>query len=159
MHIRRRPELGLASNRQTQRGRKAMLLLEWLEERCTPSGEPFMGPPLIQSVNGILSTTLTEAVGPAVVGDTQVQNAWVYNGSYPGPALVANPGDSLDIKIVMRWTSRPTSILTACTSRRSATRTMSCCKLNPATRILTTSRSPPTTRKACTGITRTITVS
>ena len=100
MHIRRRLELGLANKRQTQRGRKAILLLEWLEERCTPSGAPFMGPPIIQSVNGILSTTLTEAVGPAVVGDTQVQNAWVYNGSYPGPALVANPGDSLDIKIV-----------------------------------------------------------
>src|SRR5207244_4495914 len=57
-------------------------------------------PPVIRSQNGVLTATLTESVGPARVGDTNVVDAWTYNGSYVGPTLMANPGDLLDLTIV-----------------------------------------------------------
>lgn len=74
--------------------------VESLESRITPSGDPLVQPPIIRSQNGVLTATLTESVGPARVGDTDVVGAWTYNGSYVGPTLMANPGDLLDLTIV-----------------------------------------------------------
>src|SRR5688572_18378451 len=73
---------------------------ELLEDRLAPAGNPFAEPPVIQSVNGVLSATLTLAATPALVGDTPVVNAWTYNNLYTGPTLVAQPGDLLDITLV-----------------------------------------------------------
>lgn len=56
--------------------------LEALGSRITPSGDPLVQPPVIRSQNGVLTATLTESVGPARVGDTDVMDAWTYNGSY-----------------------------------------------------------------------------
>src|SRR5262245_10966196 len=76
--------------------------VELLEDRLTPSGAPFVEPPVIASnpVTHVLTATLTEAVTPATVGDRSVINTWTYNGSYVGPTLMANPGDLLDITLV-----------------------------------------------------------
>src|SRR5262245_15825716 len=80
--------------------RKFRPAVEALEDRLTPSMDPFVQPPVIKSVNGVLTATLTEKVGPATVGDTAVTNAWTYNGSYVGPTLMVYPGDLLDLTIV-----------------------------------------------------------
>src|SRR5262245_5811818 len=74
--------------------------IEPLEDRLTPANDPFVEPPVIHSQNGVLTATLTERVGPAMVGDIQVANAWTYNGSYVGPTLMVNPGDLLNLTIV-----------------------------------------------------------
>lgn len=85
-----------------RRRRKFRPTFERLEDRVTPSGEPFVEPPVIRSDPNthILTATLTEAVGPAQVGDTMVSDAWTYNGRYVGPTLMVNPGDLLDFTIV-----------------------------------------------------------
>src|SRR5262249_3764485 len=67
------------------RRRRFRPALEALEDRLTPSMDPLVQPPAIHSVNGVLTATLTEGVGPAVVGDTLVTSAWTYNNSYVGP--------------------------------------------------------------------------
>src|SRR5262245_31113859 len=74
--------------------------VETLEQRLAPANAPFVEPPVLHSVNGVLTATLTESQGPAVVGDTLVQNVWTYNNSYVGPTLGVNPGDLLDLTIV-----------------------------------------------------------
>ncbi len=85
--------------------------LEALESRITPSGDPLVQPPVIHSQNGVLTATLTESVGPARVGDTDVVGAWTYNGFYVGPTLMANPGDLLDLTIVNQL-PQPTNLHT-----------------------------------------------
>src|SRR5262245_17432409 len=90
MHKQRQPRQRFA--------RRVRPEIESLENRLAPAA--FVEPPVIQSHNGVLTATLTEAVGPAIVGDTTVVNAMTYNGSYVGPTLMANPGDLLDITIV-----------------------------------------------------------
>src|SRR5262245_26219605 len=82
---------------------------EPLEARLTPAA--LVEPPVINSVNGVLTATLTETVGPATVGNTAVTNAWTYNGQYVGPTLHANPGDLLDITIVNNLPAGQTSNL------------------------------------------------
>jgi suppressor of ftsI len=74
--------------------------IERLEQRLTPANAPFVEPPVLHSQNGVLTATLTESQGQAVVGDTLVANAWTYNNSYVGPTLEVNPGDLLDLTIV-----------------------------------------------------------
>ncbi len=54
----------------------------------------------MQSVNGVLDVTLTLAQGPVKIGDVIVEDAWTYNGSYPGPTLAVNPGDTMNIKLI-----------------------------------------------------------
>ena len=72
---------------------------ERLEDRITPVLDPFVAPPVIASAGGLLRTALIQAIGPAVVGDQPVTDAWSYNGSYVGPTLAAQPGDLLDIEL------------------------------------------------------------
>src|SRR5437762_1596082 len=83
--------------------------IERLEDRLTPAA--FVEPPVINSVNGVLTATLTETVGPTTVGNTAVTNAWTYNGNYVGPTLHANPGDLLDLTIVNNLPAGQTSNL------------------------------------------------
>lgn len=106
------PPQGRRLGRDVKRegGRRCRPLLELLEQRLTPAGDPFVEPPVIASdpVTHVLTATLTEAQGSptdtVMVGDTEVVNAWTYhfNGmnSYVGPTLMAEPGDLLDITIV-----------------------------------------------------------
>lgn len=77
-------------------------MLELLEDRLAPAGDPFVEPPVIMSdpVTHVLHAVLTMAPTSAQVGDTTVTNAWTYNGSYVGPTLWAQPGDLLDIVLV-----------------------------------------------------------
>jgi suppressor of ftsI len=91
--------------------RRVCPAVEALEDRLTPSMDPLVQPPVIHSVNGVLKATLTEGIGPAMVGDTAVTNAWTYNGSYVGPTLMANPGDLLDLTIVNHL-AEPTNLHT-----------------------------------------------
>jgi suppressor of ftsI len=100
MDSRRQQPHRLTRNVEKSRRRRFRPALEALEDRLTPSMDPLVQPPVIHSVNGVLTATLTEGIGPAMVGDTAVTNAWTYNGSYVGPTLMANPGDLLDITIV-----------------------------------------------------------
>src|SRR5438093_309698 len=96
-----------------RRRRRCQLWIEALEERMTPSGQPFVEPPVLQSdpTTHVLTATLVESVGPAQVGDTLVTNAFTYNGSYVGPTLKVNPGDLLDITIVNQL-GEPTNLHT-----------------------------------------------
>src|SRR5262245_25032737 len=93
------------------RRRRFRPALEALEDRLTPSMAHLVQPPAIHSVNGVLTATLTEGVGPAVVGDTLVTSAWTYNNSYVGPTLMANPGDLLDLTIINQL-GQPTNLHT-----------------------------------------------
>lgn len=101
LFARGRPHLFMSKRRLHPR-----LLLEVLEDRLTPAGDPFMEPPVIASdpMTHVLTATLTEIQGPATVGDTAVVNAWTYQfmgtNNYVGPTLLAQPGDTLDITIV-----------------------------------------------------------
>src|SRR5688572_2558232 len=45
--------------------------------------------PTVQSADG---TTLTAAPGTVDMGGGQMSNAWMYNGEFPGPTLLANNG-------------------------------------------------------------------
>src|SRR4051812_20429712 len=40
---------------------------ESLEDRLTPSGAPFIEPPVIHSVNGVLKATLHEQIGTVII--------------------------------------------------------------------------------------------
>ncbi len=73
----------------------ASIRLQILEKRLVPA--PFVEPPVLQSVNGMLSVTLTEDMEPVVIDGQTVTGAWTYNGNYVGPTLKANPGDVIDI--------------------------------------------------------------
>jgi len=71
--------------------------LERCEDRNLPA--PFTEPPVILSNHGVLRTTLTEQIGPAMIGGQQANDAWTYNGNYVGPTLMLNPGDLLNVTI------------------------------------------------------------
>jgi FtsP/CotA-like multicopper oxidase with cupredoxin domain len=97
--------------------RRFKLGLESLEDRTVPAGQAFVEPPVISSVNGVLTTTLISDTGSIVldpigyngfeaIGGTLIGNADTYQvqgtarGLFPGPTLHADPGDVLDITIV-----------------------------------------------------------
>src|SRR5262245_22811562 len=84
----------------TSRPRTIRPGIEPLEQRLAPANAHFVEPPVLHSVNGVLTATWTESVGSPVVGDTLVANAWTYNHSYVEPTLEVNPGDLLDLTIV-----------------------------------------------------------
>src|SRR5262245_55339199 len=87
-------------NRRLKRQAKFIPAVETLEARLTPSNDPLVQPQVLHSVNGVLDITLTEQVSPVKIGDNVVQDAWTYNGMYPGPTLQLNPGDTLNLKLV-----------------------------------------------------------
>lgn len=82
--------------------RRCSAVLEALERRLALSGNPFAEPPVIFSdpVTHTLTTTLTQSQGTATIGDDTVSDAWTYNGSYVGPTLWVQPGDTLDVTII-----------------------------------------------------------
>lgn len=90
---------------------RARLHLLALEDRATPAMAPFAEPPVLASSGGVLKATLNQTVGPAVVGDRAVTNAWTYNGTYAGPTLMVKPGDLLDLT-VNNTTPEPTNLHT-----------------------------------------------
>src|SRR5260370_27111899 len=100
MQVQHQPPDRFACHVNKSRPRKIRPGIEPLEQRLTPANAPFAEPPVLHSQNGVLTATLTEAVGPAMGGDILVQNAWTYNNSYVGPTLEVNPGDLLDLTIV-----------------------------------------------------------
>ena len=51
------------------------------------------------------------------------RKAIVYNGSFPGPTLVADPGDQIFVRLVNRLATRRTCTPTASTCRPAATPT------------------------------------
>lgn len=61
--------------------------------------QDYVEPPVLQSQNGVLKTTLDMRQGPAMIAGQRVANAETYNGLYPGPTLAINPGDVLDVTI------------------------------------------------------------
>ena len=61
------------------------------------SGGRFVEPALLRSSGGRLSTTLRAAPGATVAG--RRTEAWAFNGTVPGPTLVARPGDTLAITL------------------------------------------------------------
>lgn len=92
--------LFVVQSRKSKRLARFIPAFESLEARLTPSGDPLVQPQVLASVNGVLNVTLTEQVGPVKIGDHIVQDAWTYNGMYPGPTLQLNPGDTLNVTLV-----------------------------------------------------------
>jgi FtsP/CotA-like multicopper oxidase with cupredoxin domain len=56
-------------------------------------------PEIIESRRGRLKTTLTIEKRRMVVAGREVDTV-VYNGTFPGPTLVADPGDRMDVRLV-----------------------------------------------------------
>ena len=63
------------------------------------TGDDIRFPEVRRSVNGVLETTLRTAYGPTTIDDTPA-TAMTFEGSYPGPTLVARPGDIIRIKLI-----------------------------------------------------------
>lgn len=57
------------------------------------SGQPLTDPQRIASSGGLLETTMTMALSPTMFAGKPV-TSWVPNGSFPGPTIVLNPGDT-----------------------------------------------------------------
>jgi len=69
-----------------------------------PRGEWLVEPPRIYSRRGVLSVTLEPEEREVFVAGA-VRKALVYNRSFPGPTLVADPGDRLQVRLVNRLPS------------------------------------------------------
>jgi FtsP/CotA-like multicopper oxidase with cupredoxin domain len=54
-------------------------------------------PPVISSVAGFLTTSITSTTNPVVVGGRHSRQPYVYNGTFPGPTLLVRPGDVIDL--------------------------------------------------------------
>src|SRR5690606_34916016 len=63
------------------------------------TGDPIRFPDVRRAENGVLETTLRMAYGPTDV-DGERAIAMTYDGSYPGPTLVARPGDTIRIRLI-----------------------------------------------------------
>ena len=63
------------------------------------TGQPLVEPNVLASSNGALSTTLTAKLSTTTIGGRRVKSE-VYNGQFPGPTLVVDPGDTL--KVLLR---------------------------------------------------------
>lgn len=57
------------------------------------AGQPLVEPPRLESVGGELSTTMTMALSPVSFAGKTVTTS-VPNGTFPGPTIVLNPGDT-----------------------------------------------------------------
>ena len=60
---------------------------------------PFVEPKVVKSEGGVLNVTLNLAVAPNTVAGRAIQTA-TYNGTVPGPTLLARPGDLLKIQLI-----------------------------------------------------------
>ncbi len=60
-------------------------------------------PPMIESSNGVLDTTLTVKKQMVSIGGVATMSA-VYNGQYPGPTFKMKPGDKFKVKLVNQGT-------------------------------------------------------
>src|ERR687895_764684 len=60
---------------------------------------PDFGPEIIESRHGRLKATLVLEKKRMIVAGREVETT-VYNGSFPGPTLVAEPGDRMDVRLV-----------------------------------------------------------
>ena len=72
------------------------------------AGSPFLQPPEIHSVSGVLHVTLTAAERTVDVAGSRMR-ARVYNGMFTGPTLVVHPGDLLVVRLVNHLTE-PTNL-------------------------------------------------
>jgi suppressor of ftsI len=73
-------------------------------------GEEFADPPVRQSENGVLESTLTASFGPAIVAGREVTTL-CYEGSLPGPTLLMRPGDTLKLRVTNEF-DQPTNLHT-----------------------------------------------
>ncbi|HZB76859.1 MAG TPA: multicopper oxidase family protein [Solirubrobacteraceae bacterium] len=73
-------------------------------------GDTLREPPRLHSRDGLLRVTLRAEEREAFVAG-QLRKAIVYNGSFPGPTLVVDPGDRLEIELVNRL-EEPTNLHT-----------------------------------------------
>jgi len=73
-------------------------------------GETLVEPPRIRSVDGRLRYRLLAEERRAYVAGAW-REALVYNGRFPGPTLVADPGDRIDLRLINRLAT-PTNIHT-----------------------------------------------
>jgi FtsP/CotA-like multicopper oxidase with cupredoxin domain len=81
------------------------------DERAMAAVRPRVGEPeILESRRGRLSVTLVAEERPMMVAG-RIVNALVFNGSLPGPTLVVEPGDRLDIRLINRL-SQPTNLHT-----------------------------------------------
>lgn len=69
-------------------------------EACTgfATGQPLVEPARIVTRNGRLQTTLTARMATVRIGGRAVRSQ-VYNGQFPGPTLVVDPGDEMDVTV------------------------------------------------------------
>jgi FtsP/CotA-like multicopper oxidase with cupredoxin domain len=67
-------------------------------------------PPVVRSRNGILRVTLTAEPRRCVVAGEE-REVMLYNGCLPGPTLVADPGDRIEVRLVNRL-DEPTNVHT-----------------------------------------------
>lgn len=54
----------------------------------------------VAAAQNVVDVTLTAAPSVVSLGAGSVGNAWTYDGLYPGPALVANAGDTLRVRFI-----------------------------------------------------------
>lgn len=66
------------------------------------SGQPLAQPPVVRSKNGVLRLRLEAAKGQARVAGRMLDDFITYNGSFPAPTLVIEPGDRIELEIVNR---------------------------------------------------------
>lgn len=59
-------------------------------------------PPVLSSIGGKLTTSITCATVPCAVGGRHVHQPVTYNGTFPGPTLFVRPGDIVDITFTNR---------------------------------------------------------
>ena len=59
-----------------------------------------LDPPVLQSVAGMLTATITVDTSPALVGGRRALEPVTYNGTFPGPTLWVRPGDIIDLMFV-----------------------------------------------------------
>ncbi len=63
------------------------------------TGDDLRFPEVRRAENGVLDTTLRMTYGPTDI-DGERAIAMTYDGSYPGPTLVAKPGDTIKIRLI-----------------------------------------------------------
>ena len=59
-------------------------------------------PRVIRSVGGTLATAFAASTNPVIVGGRRVHQPVTYDGTFPGPTLLARPGDTIDLTFTNR---------------------------------------------------------